>query len=346
MLYVQNGPHDPPRAVLDPNGISPDGSVAVGDYAVSPDGRLLAYRTSRGGADVGETHVRELSTGRDLADVVHGVVTSVCWTRDGRGFFYIRPPEGKPGGSAVGPRIEKQILYHVLGQTQSRDRLIHEWDENARWVYCMSSEDGRYAIIVAEEGTESEMYTLALGDPKRPDVAAPLIRLLGDRRAFHTPVDVVGSTLYVRTNLDAARGRVVALDLSEGAGARPRAVVPESSEVIVDAVIAGDRLALNYLADVTSRLRLFALDGRPEGEIALPGVGAVGWPLGGRPSAPELYYSFTSFLALHPLNSRYQAPLLTLVTKLRLVRPMLRSSASRLDACGRVTNNSMASRRP
>src|SRR3989449_9501106 len=60
---------------------------------------------------------------------------------------------------------------------------------------------------------------------------------------------------------------------------------------------SGDRLAVHYVVDVTSRLRLFALDGRPEGEIALPGIGAVGWALSGRGSAPELFYSFTSFLA-------------------------------------------------
>ena len=46
-----------------------------------------------------------------------------------------------------------------------------------------------------------------------------------------------------------------------------------------------------------SRLRLFALDGRPAGEVPLPGIGNVGWPLSGRDSAPELFYSFRTFLA-------------------------------------------------
>jgi prolyl oligopeptidase len=296
VLYVQNGLHDPPRRVLDPGKISRDGSIAVRDYAVSPDGRLLSYRTSRGGADVGETRVREISTGRDLGEAVYSTLTSVCWTHDGRGFFYIRPPVPKLGDAAFNSRIEKQLFYHVLGQPQSRDRRIHEWKENSKWVYCMMSEDGHYAIVVAEQGTESEMYALDLGDPKRPDVTAPLIRLLGDYKAFHTPIDIVGSILYVRTNLEAARQRVIALDLRDGTGARPRTIIPESSDVIVDAAVAGGRLAVHYIVDVKSRLRLFALDGQPLGEIALPGIGAVGWPLSGRGSAPELFYSFTSFL--------------------------------------------------
>ena len=297
VLYVQNGLQDRPRSVLDPNKLSPDGSIAVGEYAVSPDGRLLAYLTSRGGADVRETHVRNLSTGRDLTDVVHGALTSVCWTRDGRGFYYVRPPAPKPGDTASSSRIEKQLFYHVLGQPQSRDRFIHEWKENSRWVYCMLSEDGRYAIVVVEQGTESEVNAVDLGEANRPDVTAPLIRLLGDYKAFHTPIDIVGSTLYVRTDLEAARGRVVALDLREGARARPRTIIPEASNVIINAVVASDRLVIHYLADVKSQLRLFTLDGQPAGEIALPGIGAVGWPLNGRGSSPELFYSFTSFLA-------------------------------------------------
>jgi prolyl oligopeptidase len=47
----------------------------------------------------------------------------------------------------------------------------------------------------------------------------------------------------------------------------------------------------------SSPRQLFTLDGRPAGEVALPGIGAVGWALNGRHSAPELWYSFTSFLA-------------------------------------------------
>jgi prolyl oligopeptidase len=84
VLYMQKSLRDSPRVVLDPNRISPDGSIAVRDYTVSPDGRLLVYQTSRGGADVGETHLREISTGRDLDEVLFGAVDSVCWTRDGR----------------------------------------------------------------------------------------------------------------------------------------------------------------------------------------------------------------------------------------------------------------------
>lgn len=313
VLYVQNTLEDAPRPVLDPQQISPDGSIEVHDFAVSPDNRWLAYSMSPGGTDTGETHVRDLSTGRERGDVIRGTWGTVCWTYDGGGFFYTRPPAPRAGDAAGAPRIEKQLFYHVLGRPQAQDRLLHEWKDNYRWLYCMLSDDGRRAIVVAERGASAWLYTIDLGDPRAPDPSAPLIPLLGDREAGHTPMGTVGSTLYVVTDLDAPRRRVIALDLSEGAGARPRAVVAESSDVIQGATVAGDRLAVHYLVDVKSRLRLFTLDGRPAGEVSLPGAGAVGWPLNGRNSAPELFYSFTSFLSpatvyRHDLLSGTSAP--------------------------------------
>ena len=296
-LFVESTPGDPPRAVLDPQQISPDGAIAVQDFAVSPDGRWLAYSMSPGGADTGETHVRELSNGRELGDVVRGTWSSACWTPDGRGYFYKRPPPPKPGDAANAPRIEKQLWYHVLGQPQSKDRLLHEWKDNYRWLYCMPSDDGRWEIVVAQRGATDRVYTIDLGDPRAPRISAPVMPLLQDREAAYTPMGTVGSTLYLVTNREASRGRVIAVHLNERERARPRTVIAESADVIEGATVAGDRLVVHYLVDVQSRLRLFTLDGRPAGEIALPGIGAVGWELNGRHSVPELFYSFSSYLA-------------------------------------------------
>lgn len=295
LLYTVKGPGDSARVVLDPQDISPDGSIAVGDYSVSPDGRWLAYSEAPGGSG-GDTHVRDLATGREQGDVVRDTRGSVCWTFDGNGFFYWRPRPARPGEDVTAARLEKQYLYHTLGSPQQRDRMIHEWTD-ARYLYCMLSDDGRRAFLVEEKGSASWMNVMDLGDPKAPDLSAPLVPLLASREARYTPMGTVGDTLYVFTDLDAPRGRVIALDLSAGEGARPRGVVPESPDVIQWATVAGDRLALHYLVDVKSRLELFTLDGRPVGEVALPGIGALGWPVNGRSSAPEVLFSFRSFLS-------------------------------------------------
>ena len=295
LLYMMNAPGDSARVVLDPRDISPDGSVAVGDYVVSPDGRWLAYSLAPGGSG-GDTHVRDLATGREQGDVVHDTRGTACWTFDGNGFFYWRPRPVAPGEDPTAARLQKQYLYHALGTPQEQDRLIHEWTD-ARYLYCMLSDDGRRAFLVEEKGAGSRMNMMDLGAPKAPDLPAPLVPLLAGRDARYTPMGTVGDTLYVFTDLDAPRGRVIALDLSAGGRAQPRTVVAQSPDVIQWATVAGDRLALHYLVDVQSRLRLFTLDGRPAGEVPLPGIGALGWPVNGRHSAPEVLFSFRSFLS-------------------------------------------------
>ena len=295
-LFVQDSWNAAPRKVLDPHEVSPDGSVEVRDFSVSPDGRWLSYTEAPGGADIGQTRVRELATGRVLPDAVRGAL-SVSWTADGKGFFYAHRPSPKAGEDPDAARMEKSLFHHALGQTQARDRLVREWNDGFRWAYTMLSDDGRRLIVVASRGPSDFLYAIDLKNARAPDVNAPLVPLLDEREAGQTPIGTAGDILYVVTDLDAPRRRIVALDLAQGGRARPRTVVPESAEVIEGATVAGDRLAVHYLADVRSRLRLFALDGESAGEIALPGIGSLGWALNGRHSSPELWYSFRSFLA-------------------------------------------------
>lgn len=295
VLYTQKAISDPPVVVFDPNVVSPDGSISMREYVLSPGGRLLAFQMARGGADVAGIHIRDLAAGKELDDVVPG--RSVTWTRDERGFFYVSNRPRTPGDVQNGSPIVMQVRYHTLGEPRARDRVVFEWQANARWAYTMASEDFRYVVIVAEEGTVSEIHVIDLEDPDRPDISAIPVEMLGAHRGFHTPIDIAGHTLFVRTDFNAPRQQVMALDLRAATTSPPRTIVPEATDVIVDAAIAGDLLVVNYLVNVHSRLRLFAQDGAPAGEIALPGIGAVGWPLSGRPSTSDLFYTYASFLS-------------------------------------------------
>jgi prolyl oligopeptidase len=286
-LFAQTGLRGAGRIVLDPDRMSPDGTTAFRDFSPSPDGGFVAYTVARGGADAGEIHVRSVASGRDVGDVLTNAGGEVCWTPDSRGFFYRRRSRAGAGGSGF------QLLHHLLSRPQSEDRRIHEWTGYA-WVYCMLSNDGRRAIAVAEGAGGDWLGTMDLGDPKHPRVRAPLVRLLADREARHQPMGSSGSVLYVRTNLDAPRWRVIAVDMAQGAKAIPRTVVAEAAETIERGIVAGDRLVLQYLADARSRLLLFTREGRPAGEVALPGTGAIGWFEGG--SSRSFFYSFRSFL--------------------------------------------------
>lgn len=294
VLYAIDRDGKNTQVVFDPNRISPDGSIAMGDFVMAPDGKSLAYNRSEGGADFATIRVRDLATGTDLEDDIVGY--NACWTRDSHGFFYAQSFKLE-GAKENDARSGVRAYYHELGQPQTADKMLHEWADRANWVYFMTSEDGRHALLAAEKGLTTDLFDIDLGDPSHPDVAAMPFQILKGREGFHTPLDWVKDVFYVRTQLDAPRARIVAVNLRGNERDAPRAIVPEQSDVITDAIITGERIVVNYLSDVHSRVRLFTLDGEDAGELPLPGLGTVNWPLSGRPSTPELFYTFDSFLS-------------------------------------------------
>src|SRR6185503_2890071 len=94
------------------------------------------------------------------------------------------------------------------------------------------------------------------------------------------------------TDLQAPRGRLVAIDSREPASSRE--IIPQAAEVLEDVNLVNDRFIALYLEDAHSRVKLFDLAGRPAGEIALPGLGtASGFT--GRRKDRETFFSFASF---------------------------------------------------
>ncbi|HVQ28547.1 MAG TPA: S9 family peptidase, partial [Vicinamibacteria bacterium] len=85
-LFVRDAASGAPRILVDPNALSPDGSLAFAQSAPSPDGRYLAYGLSEGGADWQVVRVRDVATGRDLDDRIDWFrFSAISWTKDSKG---------------------------------------------------------------------------------------------------------------------------------------------------------------------------------------------------------------------------------------------------------------------
>jgi prolyl oligopeptidase len=296
-LYVRTSPAAAPSLVIDPNEISEDGSVSLSQWMPSPDGKLLAYGLAEGGADWNTVHVRDLTAGKDLSDEVQWMrFSSIAWTNDSKGFFYSRYPE-PPKDKVLEAALSGQALYyHRVGTPQSQDTLVYERKDLASWVVNGEvTEDGRYLLIPMWEGAENKnsLYYADLGQPDAPRINAPVKPLMAVNDAEYWPIGNTGTMLYLRTDKDAPNRKVIAVDLLNPAPAAWKTIVPERKETIENVGVIGGRIVAQYLVDVQSQLRLFGLDGAPQGDITLPGTGTVG-TISGREDAPDIWYSFTS----------------------------------------------------
>ena len=295
-VYMQTGAGGLETVALDPNALSPDGSVSLAHFAPAPDATLLAYACAAGGADWETIRVRDLVTGTDRDDQVRWVrFSDLSWTKDSRGFFYSRYPE-PPAHKVLEAALSGQaIYYHRLGTPQSEDELIYQRLDQPAWlVNGTVTENGWYLLIRTSRGADNnnQLHYLEL-DGDTQTVAGPIVPIVESGDAEYLPIGAYGSRLYLRSDQDAPNRRVIAIDLDNPEPAAWQIVIPERAEAIERAAVIGGRIIVHYLQDVQSRVRAFALDGKLEGEIALPGVGAVS-SLEGRADAPEVWLGFSA----------------------------------------------------
>jgi prolyl oligopeptidase len=302
VVFARERLEGPETVVLDPNSLSPDGSIAVSAFVPAPDGRHFAYGQSQGGSDWSTYHVRELGTGRELPDVIRWVRSlNVAWTRDGNGFFYGRYPEPRSGRTLEDTLRDHKIYYHALGTPQSADLLIYERPEEPMlFIDVDIDETGRYVFFQTRRGIgRNELIVKDLVNPLAPSLDAPVRELYSGHTASYTPLGVVNGMLYLLTDRDAATKKVVGVPIARPEPANWKTLVPETQNAIETARLVAGTIAVNVLADVAGEVRFYRLDGTPARRIATPALGSVTGPFG-RFARPEIFYTFTS--PLYPVT--------------------------------------------
>jgi prolyl oligopeptidase len=293
VLYWQPSLDAVPTMLLDPNTLSPDGTVALSGLSVSEDGQRLAYGLSTAGSDWQEWRVREVATGADLPDVIRWVKFSrASWTKDGKGFFYSRYDEPNEATRLTKVNYFQKLYFHRLGTAQAEDKLIYERPDQKEWGFGGHvTDDGRYLIISVSRGTDPKncVFYLDLADPQ-----AKVVELLPHFQADFNFIEHDGPVFWFRTDLDAPRGRLIAININHPERANWRELVPQSAATLTGVSVVNHQFFAEYLQDAASAVRVFALDGRPIREVALPGLGSAGG-FDGRPGDTETFYSFTSY---------------------------------------------------
>jgi len=290
----RQGPGDTePVIVLDPNTLSSDGTVSISGFEPSDDGRWLAYSTSDGGSDWRTWHVRDLTTMQDTADVLRwSKFAGAAWAHDGSGFYYCRFPEPAAGEVLEQANFDQTVWFHRLGEPQEKDTLVYARPDQPEWGFQpLVTDDGRFLVLNVSHGTDrrNRVYVKDLASAD-----SPMIKLLDDFDASYDWVGSIGGTFYFRTDLDAPRGRVIAIDFDRPARDQWREVVATAADSLGAVSLLHGTLFLNYLQDGSTRIRMQRLADGAASDFALPGIGTAGG-FGGKSTDTETFWTFTSF---------------------------------------------------
>ena len=292
IVYWKEGRDAEPRPLLDPNGWTKDGSAALGDWSVSWDGKTVAYQVRANNSDEATLYVMDVATGkRSEIDVIAGAkYATASWTPSGDGFYYTWLPVDPQIGVAERPGFA-EVRFHKLGTDPKTDPTIHQRTGDAKsFINADLSRDGHWLVLSVSHGWNATDVYFRDTREKKSDWK-PLA--VGRDATFS--VQAWRDRFYLRTNDGAPLGKILSIDPRQPEPAHWKELIPERAGANLQGFsIVGNRLALVYLQDVTSRLRIHELDGRFVRELALPGLGSASGLIGNE-DEDEAYYVYESF---------------------------------------------------
>ncbi len=293
ILYTLPDLDAEPTVLLDPNAFSEDGTVALSGLAITDDAQYIAYGISVSGSDWQEWKVRNITTGEDLSDHIQWVKFSgTSWTKDGKGFFYSRYAEPKESSKLEDVNYFQKLYYHQLGTPQSDDILIYHRPDQKEWGFSGGvTDDGRYLVIVVWQGTDRKNLVfykdLSISN-------SPVVELISTFEAKFSFIDNDGSLFWFETDLNAPRGRVIAIDIDQPSRENWKETIPQADETLQGVGLLNNQFIALYLQHASSAVKVFTLDGGFIRQVELPGIGSVGGFYGKREDT-ETFYAFTGF---------------------------------------------------
>ena len=296
VVYVRESLNGDENVFLDPNLLSTDGTVTAHLGGASKDGKYVVVVRNEAGSDWQQFRVLDVATGKELPDVLDWVKFSgASWLGDG--FFYSRYPA--PEGSEFSTENTfHSVYYHKLGTNQSEDRLVYRNDDEPnRYHYVGVSEDEQFLILNSSTGTDGNSIHV-----KRSDSEGDWQEVVGGFKHRSSVAGIVDGTIYLLTDIDAPKYRLVAINSSKDLSDQNNwtDVIEHSDNLLESASLVGGQIFAQYLENACNKVVKMDLEGNNRSNVVLPGtVGSTGG-FGGKQNADELFYAYTSFT--HPTS--------------------------------------------
>lgn len=280
VIYMRENGKD--TALIDPNAWTKDQTSSASMMEVSQDGKLLMYGIREGGADEVTGVIMDIDSRKELPDrFPKGRYFGITMTPDKKGLYYAKYQNG------VGSRI----MYHEMGADISKDVEIFGKGYGPTQIISPDvSRDGRWLTIFVSHGSAARKIEVYIKDLEKN---GPITSIVNDVEASFSGT-IEGGQLFMLTNWQAPNRRVVVVDLQNPSRDKWRTIVPESQFVISGMRLAGGKVFVSYLENVSSRVKVFDPSGKHVRDVPLPPMGSGG-SMVGEWDKDEAFYGFSSY---------------------------------------------------
>jgi len=224
--------------------------------------------------EVGDVMPRARYSGVDIAPDKAGVYYSKLFPHEGNRVFYHK----------FGTALESDPM--ILGK-EYRGEKLGEIDG----VSVRATANGHYLVFRIGRGVPATREDILIKDLRTPDAPiVPLVYGIDSRFGEFS----VGDTFYMRTDYKAPNGRVLKVIQGKGPDEWP-VIIPEGKDVLEAVNVVGNKIFALRMKDVKSEVTIYSLEGKQEGHIEFPGIGA-GSTLLGRAVDTDGFYTFQSII--------------------------------------------------
>jgi oligopeptidase B len=257
---------------------------AVGEYNVSQNNRLMAYALDTVGRRQYVLKVKDLATGKTLADAVKNVEPNLVWADDNRTIYYI---EKDPV-----TLLSKRVKRHVLGTPASADKLVYEEKDDSFYMGVGRTSDDKFICIYLQSTVSNEQRCTSAAKPAKWSVLA--LR----EREFRYEADHVGDHWIIRTNAEGAKNYKLAT-LRDADAAKGRSawtdLVPHQADVFIENFQPFNSfIAIEERAGGNKHIRLLKNDGTSSDVASDEAAYAMAIGTNREVNATKLRYSYDS----------------------------------------------------
>jgi oligopeptidase B len=210
----------PEEVFLDDNALAVGKKFSsVGDWAITPGGNRLAYLHDTTALRVYTLYIKDLSTGKLLADSISRVVPSVAWANDTVLFYQ----------TADSARRSDAVWRHVVGTPQSSDVEVFHENDVLDNVGVGRAKDGKFMMIYDDGFTSSEWRAIPTANP----FAAPIV-LAARRPNVEYQVDHIDGAFLMTTNDGAQNFKVMRIADDQIGKGQWSDFIPTSDSVFIE----------------------------------------------------------------------------------------------------------------
>jgi len=254
---------------------------SLGTFAVSPDGKLLAWSQDTDGKERFTLGIRDLATGEDLETIATDSIGAVAWAADSKALLWTRASaEWRPN----------KLYLHRLGSDPASDALLYEEKDASYWLSVAITQDRRSIVVTSSESDTTEQRLIDAADPAAP------ARIVRPRKSgVRYSVDASGDRIYVLTNDEHVNFRIATA--STASPGEWTALIAGSDDVyLTDLTAFTSYLAIEERVAGLDHVRLRFPDGS-ERRIAFPEASySASIGTNAEPDAPELRLAYSSMV--------------------------------------------------